>query len=213
MVFDNKNYLFESDDVKKKRTRRKILLSALAISFIIVIFPLGHHYYSQRLMEDSREKFFHKSPDLIAVFTGDQGRINRALERSLQHPSSKILISGVYSKNTLIILLKKHFNITEDSQEYIDYFSRIIELDFQAQNTYDNVKMTLKFLSENKTFKNVLIISHDYHLPRIHLALKMMEIKNKDLQIYFEGVKTSNFFEYLRQIFFEQLKIIKLLLF
>ncbi len=213
MIFD-KDYLFETEETKKKKFRIRIFVS-FCIFFIIFVFaPMCHHYYANRLIIQSQEKYFQNPPDLIAVFTGGRGRIERALELSQEHPSSKILISGVYNKNTLEILLNRFLKKSNNPEQSLDYYSRIIELDFKALNTYGNVEETLKFLEQNKTYKKVLFVSSDYHLPRINLLLRFMrKPKRHKIEYYFDGVSTSNVIDYLINIYVEQLKGFKLIVF
>ncbi len=212
MIFD-KDYLFETEETKKKKLRMKIFIG-FCIFFVVFVFsPMCHHYYANRLIVQSQEKYFQNPPDLIAVFTGGAGRIERALQLSREHPSSKILISGVYNKNTLQILLNR-FLKEGNTEEGLDYYSRIIELDFNALNTYGNVEETLKFLEENKTYKKVLFVSSDYHLPRINLLIRFQrEPKRHKIEYYFEGVRTSGTLDYLINIYVEQLKALKIIIF
>lgn len=205
-----KEFIFETNETRKLRKKRKRYLYSLIALFIILVFPISHHYYSRNLIQSSQEKFFQRSPDLIAVFTGDSGRINRALKLSLEHQTSKILISGVYDKNNLNVLLKAHFGdqYSEGDENQLSYFSRLIELDFEAQNTYQNVAMTLEFLKKQESFQNILIVSSDYHIPRINLIIKKLNT-DPNYQFYFEGTKTRTSFSYLRNIFIEHLKVLK----
>jgi len=172
-----------------------------------MLLGMLHCQYAKVQTLEAQSTFFENSPDLIAVFTGDKGRISKALELSLQHPQAKFLISGVYFKNNLKILLKTNLDKRLADQKF-DLLSRIVELDFQAQNTFQNVEKTLEFMNQNHSFKNVLIISSDYHLPRIGYILKKLNNDpHKSFHLY--GIKTQNLNRKIYQTYLESLKIIK----
>jgi hypothetical protein len=160
------------------------LFAVIALVILIISVP----YYGRVLSQEGKSFFYEKSPDLIAVYTGDAGRIEKSLKTSKKHPSAKLLISGVYSKNNLMTLLRK---FDDQKGRSSDYFDSIIELDYQSQNTIENVIMTLEFLRQYKNYKSILIISSDYHLPRIQLLVKMLQREDDNFDIHFESVESQ----------------------
>ena len=137
-----KKYLFETEDTinrKKKIKKIKIFLFILVFFFS---FPILHFSYTEKLIQTSNQDFFNQDPDCIVVFTGDKGRISKALELSRKFLASKVLISGVYYRNNLQRILK--YNADKD-ENFNEHFSRIVDLDFEALNTYQNVSETLSF--------------------------------------------------------------------
>ena len=91
--------------------------------------------------------FFQKSPDAIAVFTGDKGRIAYAMELLKKNPSAKLFISGVYAANSFQTLIEKQANPT--TGEAINNFGMQVDLDYKSQNTFENVRETVNFLKNN----------------------------------------------------------------
>lgn len=162
---------FKFNLYENKKTIHKALkfiayfLLFLIFGCVLITFILTE--YSSRASKEAITFYFEKSPDIIAVFTGDRGRLEYAFEILKLHPESKLLISGVYNKNTIQSLLNsKNIKIPEYINEA--KASQVVELDYQAQNTIENVLMTLQYIRKDQSFKNILIISSDYHLLRIN---------------------------------------------
>ena len=94
-----KKYTFES---KKTRIRRLLISGAFLfiVSFgVIVSFIIYIPIYAKMQKGRAAGAFYQKSPDAIAVFTGDSGRIAYALELLKKNPSAKLFISGVHAAN------------------------------------------------------------------------------------------------------------------
>ena len=163
------------------------------------------HIYSQYASQNAETFFYEKSPDIVAVFTGDKGRLEYAFKILEKYPESKLLISGVYNKNTLKSLMQTvPVTISEDQA------AQIIELDYQAKNTFENVLMTLQFIKKDATTKKVLIISSDYHLLRIKFLFSTLSIDKSDFEIQFFGVNSeSNFLQQIFDASIEGLKIMR----
>jgi len=182
------------------------LLFTFILSLVLMFFQT---YFGKQQTKIAEAFFFDESPDVIIVFTGDRGRIERAMKFAQKYPSAKLLISGVYSKNTVLSLIKNS-GIKFNNDIKIDPISQVIELDYQSQNTLDNVLATLNFLKNNKLLKKVLILSSDYHLFRINLILNYFN-KHPNLNIIkYYGVNSSlNFFQRLTTNFKELIKIVQ----
>lgn len=198
-----KKYLFETEDtILKKKKHKRIKTIVLSLLFFIS-FPLLHFSYTEKLIQQSNQEFFNQDPDCIVVFTGDKGRISKALELSKEFLSSKVLISGVYYRNNLQRILKYN---TKKPGDFNEHFSRIIDLDFEALNTYQNVDETIKYLDKDKNLKKILIISSDYHLPRIQMIIN--GFSKNEFKFYYQAIDSKFGLNYLYNIFKEHLKII-----
>src|SRR5215210_7535606 len=95
-----RKYTFESKTTRLKRIfigvgSVSLITLALIISFIVYI-PI----YAKMQKGRAAGAFFQKSPDAIAVFTGDRGRIAYALDIMTKNPSAKLFISGVHAANS-----------------------------------------------------------------------------------------------------------------
>jgi uncharacterized SAM-binding protein YcdF (DUF218 family) len=129
--------------------------------------------------------FFQKSPDAIAVFTGDKGRISYAMELLKKNPTSKLFISGVYAANSFQTLLNKQGN--PGTTQELASPSMQVDLDYESKNTYENVRETVQFLKANPDLKKVLIISSDYHIMRVNLIISHYMHGSKP-EFYFDSV-------------------------
>jgi uncharacterized SAM-binding protein YcdF (DUF218 family) len=177
-------YIFETRQTRIYR----YLKSASFVLFICFLSYLLSGYFfilwSKNENSRSREAFFKRPPDLIVVFTGDSGRIPYAIAKAKAFQQSHIFITGVYGKNsvqTLINPLKIQGKIDPD----------LLEIDYLARNTVENVISTLRYLRQNNGFKQILVISHDYHILRIKSIFTNIISINDDYRVYFEGIDTD----------------------
>lgn len=182
-----KKYIFETKKTRAKRIAEStfFILIALFISFslLCVYLPI----YAEKQNEVSEQAFFKRSPDLIAVFTGDTGRIDFTFKKAEKNPSSRIFITGVYAKNNLEILLKKQGkNISID--EYLEQESHHIELDYLARNTIENSLATLNYIKTLPATQKILIISSDYHIFRISKIMNALKDQNSEIEFYYESI-------------------------
>lgn len=204
-----KEYIFESKLTLRKRRILNRYLIIFLILFLYLVSLLFIHLHARKLNEETNLTFFAKSPDLIAVFTGGSGRVEHALKELLRYPYAKLLISGVYSKNNLQILIEKNI---PNNETKVDYLSRLVELDFQAKNTIENVLMTTQYLKSIPNIENVLIISSDYHLTRIKLLFNIITNHYPNVKFYFYGVSSTDSYFKRTQIYtIELIKILRTL--
>lgn len=155
-------------------------------------------------MNNETEQFFYKNPpDLIVAFTGHSGRVPFTIKTANQYNQPNIFISGVYQKNTVNSLLRDY-----KIKGLIN--PNFLEIDYLARNTIENVISTFRFLENKKGFNQVLIISHDYHLPRIKLIIERMRNENINQKFHYLGIQ-SDFTSYrnLKIIYKEIYKIIR----
>jgi len=128
-----------------------------------------------------------RGPDVIIAFTGDFGRIPYAMSVFKSHPKSKILITGVSPSYTTEKFMK-HFSEKYPSQEITEH--QII-LDALASNTVENVIYTMRYLIQNPSLRNILIISHDYHILRIKTIVQTINNLDDPRDFYYQGVQTD----------------------
>lgn len=183
-----KKYTFETKTTRLRRLLTSgaflfVLSLAVIISFIIYI-PI----YAKMQKGRAAGAFFQKSPDAIAVFTGDKGRISYALELLKKNPSSKLFISGVYATNSFQNILNKQAEPT--TGEEVDNMGVQVDLDYESKNTFENVRETVQFLRQNSAYQKVLIISSDYHIMRIKLIISHY-MKGEKPEFFFDSVSNS----------------------
>lgn len=177
-------YIFETKQTRVQRYFKNfsfiLFIVFLLYSILTVIFIL----VAENANKTSDERFYNSPPDLIVVFTGDAGRIPYAIKKAHEHKQPNVFITGVYSKNsvdTLLTPIKIEERINPD----------LFEIDYLARNTLENCISTLRYLRKNKSYKNILIISHDYHIMRIKLILNNIIQPSEEYQFYYSGIRTS----------------------
>lgn len=168
------------------RYLKNVLISLVILTFgylcSSVLFLLVSQYESKQAVE----AFYKRPPALIVVFTGDAGRIPFAIKKAKEFEQSQILITGVHSKNSVETILRP---ITEEGKSALD--SDLLEIDYLARNTVENVLSTLRYLRERKDLDRVLIISHDYHIMRIKLIMNKVKTQSDNFEFYYSGIETD----------------------
>lgn len=205
----SKKYVFETKYTRNKRLLKNILAVFAAFFMGLCLLCVYLPIYAKNKKEQAKQMFFEKAPDAIAVFTGDSGRIAHTLSMADKYPSAKIFISGVYAKNNLKILLEKQGkNISVD--EYLDLESHHIEIDYLARNTVENGISTLNYLNRTRGFKNILIVSNDYHILRIEMIMNTLKDENEDYNFFYDSIVTDySKWGNLKKLFKEVYKILK----
>jgi uncharacterized SAM-binding protein YcdF (DUF218 family) len=208
-----RKYVFES-----KATRlRRLLISGgvfLSISLIAILTFIAYiPIYAKMQKGRSTGAFYQKSPDAIAVFTGDKGRIAYAIDVLKKNPSSKLFISGVHAANSFQTLVDKQANITEEDDDDSDIKNpgMQIDLDYESKNTFQNVRETVEFLQANPQIKRILIISSDYHIMRINLILSHLTSKSKPEFFYDAVVTDYSSWNNQRKLLKEAVKLVRTL--
>jgi uncharacterized SAM-binding protein YcdF (DUF218 family) len=202
-----KHYIFESNATRYRRLLRNslllIILSFLLYSIVCVLFILLSSNESQH----SERSLFNRPPDLVVVFTGDQGRIPFALRKAREYKQSQIFITGVHSRNSVQTLL----NPLQLDESFDPNF---LEIDYLARNTVENVLATLRYMRENRSLNRALIVSHDYHIMRIRLIVNKLNSPNDQFEFFYQGVPT-NYLEKrnLKILYKEVYKLIRTYLF
>jgi uncharacterized SAM-binding protein YcdF (DUF218 family) len=183
-----KKYVFET-----KSTRHKRILFNSFVAFIgmLISFATLSVYlpiYAKNQKEITSQALYQKAPDVIAVFTGDSGRIAYALELAKTFPSAKIFITGVYAKNSLETLIKSQTNELVSVDEFLNKLSHHVDLDYLARNTVENGIATLNYLRQHPEHKRVLVVTSDYHVLRSKLILNTLVEDEEQVSFYYEGI-------------------------
>ena len=204
MIF-NRKYIFET-----KRTRfiryvlnSFVIFSVVVISYFTFIFYIP--FFAELEKKTAAAEFFQKAPDAIVVFTGDHGRIRYALELIKKWPEAQLLISGVYEKNTFKTLVSGR----EDAEALLTSPLNV-DIDYESKNTIENVKQTLMHLNAlERKVNNILVISSDYHIYRIHYLFNKLN-KDPSVAIYYDSIKSDwRDFSKIKKVFLESLKFMK----
>ena len=201
-----KKYIFETRTTRSKRLFQTSIFLILCgfTSFILLCIYLP--IYAEEQSELARQVFYQRSPDVIAVFTGDTGRLDYTFKKAQAHPSANIFITGVYAKNNLEILLKKQGkNISVE--DYIESQGHHIDIEYLARNTIENGLATINYLSkQNLLHPRVLIISSDYHIFRIASIMRALQDESSEIDFYFESIpsdysKVSNLQKLAKEVY------------
>lgn len=177
-------YIFETKHTRMMRYFTNFLLGCLIFTLFYAMLCLIFILVSENENKASNERLFKRPPDLIVVFTGHKGRIPFALKKAQEFNQSHIFITGVNSKNSVNTLLTP-LDISASLNP------QMLELDYQARNTVENVIFTLRYLRKNENLNRILIISHDYHIMRIKLIAKKLTSRNDQREFYYLGIKTD----------------------
>ncbi len=226
----DKKYIFET---RGTRLRRVFINSSLMITTFILILSticISIPMYGRREYKASQSKLYKKAPDLIAIYTGGAGRIAFGVELAKNYPTSKIFISGVYNKNTVETLFEKQVKPLEEAAEKkleeapvaqtdgadilktpIPNTPELVEIDYQARNTLENVIYTLNYLRKSKEHRHIAIISSDYHILRIKLIMDTIrDSRDKDFDFTYLGMETDfNDWSSIKLVVKEVFKLIK----
>mgnify|MGYP005644430427 CR=1 FL=1 len=202
MFFKKKRYLFPIEKPPSKLDYRKIIIALISFYIIAIIFMFYIIKSSDEISQKTTDYFFNRSPDLIVVPTGDKGRISLAIDMAQQHNLSNIFITGVYKKNSLENIIPK--DLPEDIN--INFF----EIDYVASNTVENAILTLRYIRHHQEIKRVLVISSDYHIPRIKMIFDQLTLPSDEFKIFYQG-KPSNYksLRSLKKLHFEMIKYIR----
>ena len=178
----NKDYNLGIPVQKRTSLFKKLLYLILFLIFGYIVACVIFYQVSLNKNLKAYKNLDTFGPDLIAVFTGHTGRIPLALEMAKKYPQARIFITGVNKNNTMEKLMGPFDQKLRP---------KLMDIDYWAQNTMENGISTIRLLRKNPTLKNVLIISHDYHLMRINLIMDRLKGEKGDYRIEFLGRKTN----------------------
>ena len=155
----------------------------------------------------SEFKLFDRRPDLIVVFTGDKGRIPKALEMAKRYNQPRIFITGVSSKNSIKTLLDPI-----DKGEGLD--RNFLYIDYFARNTFENALATYRYIQNHQVIQKVLIISHDYHIMRIKKIMEAIQNPQENYEFHYIGVKKNyQSFRNIKILYKEVIKLMRTYIF
>ncbi len=186
MIFSRK-YVFET----RKTRARRFLLNTAAFLLGACLLYVTFHFYIVIVAKTERtrwaEGLYQKPPQSIVVFTGDKGRLARALELLKKWPEAKMFISGVHGANTLNTLVAGQ----ENAKHLLESATQV-DLDYDATDTMGNVRETLEHLSTGaEKIERLIVVTSDYHVLRVRMIFKNA-LGDGPLQIYFEGIPTGH---------------------
>ena len=123
-----------------------------------IFFAITFVITAKEETEKTNKTFYKKDPDLIAVFTGDVGRIKLSLEKAKEFKTTKVFITGVYSKNTIEDLIRIYYPeplpppLVPDEDGVIPPAA---PLDSRPNDGIDQEKIDIDYLASN-TIENVI---------------------------------------------------------
>ncbi len=152
-----------------------------SLLLFVIIILLQFNFFLFKIQSYKNIDLNKKEIEGIIVLTGDKFRILEGLKILNNEIGYKLLISGV----------NKEISIEEIKQEFPKYkqlFNCCVELDSISTNTFENIR-EIFFWKKNNNIKNILLITSDYHLPRVKLEVNRLLLDN---ETYFYGVKYDN---------------------
>lgn len=186
MLFSRK-YVFET---RKTRARRFLLNSAVMVVGACVLYATFLFYIVMVAKAERNrwaEGLYQKPPQSIVVFTGDKGRLARALELLKKWPEAKLFISGVHGANTLNTLVAGQ----ADAQVLLESATQV-DLDYDATDTMGNVRETIEHLGiGTEKIERLLVVTSDYHVLRVRMIFENAIDKNP-IRIFYEGIPTGH---------------------
>lgn len=174
---------------------KKRIVYFLFIPFLVLMVYVTFFYIMKNFIyaENNKITEFLKtnSFDCIVIFTGDTGRIPLGIITAELKNIPKIFITGVFSKNKISTILKKNFTnkVLTGTELNIEKSMQKIEIDYQAQNTLGNCISTLQFLRKEKNYKNILVVSSDYHLIRMSFIFHKLQSPDDNFSLFYLPVK------------------------
>ena len=152
-----------------------------SLLLFVIIVLLQFNFFLFNIQSYKNTDLNKKEIEGIVVLTGDKFRILEGLKILNSEIGYKLLISGV-NKEISIEEIKKEF------PKFNQLFNCCVELESISTNTFENVREIL-FWKKNNNIKNILIITSDYHLPRVELEVNRLLL---DKETFYYGVKYDN---------------------
>lgn len=169
---------------------------------LLLILILSHFIFFLSQINNFKSNYLNALQiDSIVVLTGDRFRISTGVEIFSKGVGEKLLLSGV-NKDINTDNIKKKF------PKYTDLFNCCIEIDNISSNTFENSRETFLWLKKYK-YDSVLIVSSDYHMPRVKLEFERFMDKN---DIYYHPVERNGEMSILKKtkkIFLEYIKYVR----
>ena len=152
-----------------------------SLLLFVIIVLLQFNFFLFNIQSYKNTDLNKKEIEGIVVLTGDKFRILEGLKILNSEIGYKLLISGV-NKEISIEEIKKEF------PKFNQQFNCCVELESISTNTFENVR-EIFFWKKNNNIKNILLITSDYHLPRVELEVNRLLL---DKETFYYGVKYDN---------------------
>ena len=152
-----------------------------SLLLFVIIVLLQFNFFLFNIQSYKNTDLNKKEIEGIVVLTGDKFRILEGLKILNSEIGYKLLISGV-NKEISIEEIKKEF------PKFNQLFICCVELESISTNTFENVR-EIFFWKKNNNIKNILLITSDYHLPRVELEVNRLLL---DKETFYYGVKYDN---------------------
>ena len=152
-----------------------------SLLLFVIIVLLQFNFFLFNIQSYKNTGLNEKEIEGIIVLTGDKFRILEGLKILNSEIGYKLLISGV-NKEISIEEIKKEF------PKFNQLFNCCVELESISTNTFENVR-EIFFWKKNNNIKNILLITSDYHLPRVELEVNRLLL---DKETFYYGVKYDN---------------------
>ena len=152
-----------------------------SLLLFVIIVLLQFNFFLFNIQSYKNTDLIKKEIEGIVVLTGDKFRILEGLKILNSEIGYKLLISGV-NKEISIEEIKKEF------PKFNQLFNCCVELESISTNTFENVR-EIFFWKKNNNIKNILLITSDYHLPRVELEVNRLLL---DKETFYYGVKYDN---------------------
>ena len=152
-----------------------------SLLLFVIILLLQFNFFLFNIQSYKNTDLNEKEIEGIVVLTGDKFRILEGLKILNSEIGYKLLISGV-NKEISIEEIKKEF------PKFNQLFNCCVELESISTNTFENVR-EIFFWKKNNNIKNILLITSDYHLPRVELEVNRLLL---DKETFYYGVKYDN---------------------
>lgn len=152
-----------------------------SLLLFVIIVLLQFNFFLFNIQSYKNTDLNKKEIEGIVVLTGDKFRILEGLKILNSEIGYKLLISGV-NKEISIEEIKKEF------PKFNQLFNCCVELESISTNTFENIR-EIFFWKKNNNIKNILLITSDYHLPRVALEVNRLLL---DKETFYYGVKYDN---------------------
>ena len=163
-----------TDNARNRVQQAKILVISCAV--LAAIFISGLQYFVLNLPRHMDSPT--RQSDGIVVITGGQQRLDAGLTLLATGTASKLLISGVGTGLSKVILA----NDLQLDQTQRDLLICCAELEFAARDTRGNARAARNWAEKNK-LSSLYLVTANYHMPRAKLTFER-EMPHIDLHFW-----------------------------
>ena len=171
-----------------------------SLLLIVIIVLLHFNYFLLKIKKYEFLPIEENIVEGIVVLTGDKYRISEGLSLLEKKIGNKLLISGVNSKISLNV-------IKNEFPKYDELFNCCIEFDNISSNTFENIREAYVW-KLNNNINTILIVSSDYHLPRVELESNRLLLK-EDTHYYGVEYKSQKINIRMKKLIVEYVKYLR----